>query len=210
MDIFYILKKTGALITDNHFVLTSGRHTSTYLNKDAVYPHTEEASAVGMLFAEKFKDFPIDMVVAPALGGIVLSQWTAHYLSKLKHKEILGLYTEKTLEANQIFRRGYGKLVGGKNVLVVEDFTTTGGSVKKVIKSILEHGGNVVAVGVMVNRDPLHVNSISIGAPFYSLGELFVESYNETDCLLCKKGIAINTDVGHGKQFLEGKKHLST
>jgi hypothetical protein len=59
----------------------------------------------------------------------------------------------------------------------------------------------------MVNRDPKNVTSESIGFPFSALSELFVESYSEKDCPLCKKKIAINTSVGHGKQFLEAKKN---
>lgn len=195
-----ILKKTGALITDNHFVLTSGKHSSVYINKDALYPHTGEASLVGQLFAKKFQALPVDVVAAPALGGIVLSQWVAHHLSRLKKKEILGVYTEKDLEKNQIFTRGYDKLVRGKNVLVIEDITTTGGSVKKVINSVLEHGGRVIAVGVMVNRDPKNVNKETIGYPFFALDELYTENYEENSCPLCKKRIPINTDVGHGRK----------
>lgn len=205
-DILDILKQTNALITDNHFVLTSGKHSPTYINKDALYPHTDAAEKVGGLFAEKFKDFDIDVVAAPALGGIILSQWTAHQLSKLKNKEILGVYTEKTLEKNQIFTRNYDKLVKGKNVLVIEDLTTTGESVKKVVNSVRQHGGKVVAIGVMVNRDPKNINSETMGAPFFALGELFTKNYEEDNCPLCIKNIPINTDVGHGKKFLEHQK----
>lgn len=205
-EILSILKKTNALITNNHFVLTSGKHSPTYINKDAMYPHTQEASRTGEMFAEHFKDFDIDVVAAPALGGIILSQWTAYHLSKLTKKEVLGVYTEKTLEKNQIFTRGYEKFVKGKNVLVIEDLTTTGSSVKKVINSVKKNGGNVVAIGVMVNRDPKNVNSESMGEEFYALAELFIESYEENNCPLCKKGIPVNTDVGHGKKFLESKK----
>lgn len=201
-----ILKETGALITDGHFVLTSGKHSSIYVNKDAMYPHTDKASDVGELFAEKFKDMDIDVVVGPALGGIILSQWTAYHLSKLKEKKIFGVYTEKTLEKNQIFTRGYEKFVKDKNVLVVEDLTTTGGSVKKVINSVQEHNGRVMAVGVMVNRDPKNVNSKSMGVPFYALDELFTENYDADNCPLCKNNVPINTTVGHGKKFLEEKK----
>ena len=85
-----ILKKVGAVITDSHFVYTSGKHGSVYVNKDAVYPHTTETSRIGELFAEKFKGMDIDVVAAPALGGIILSQWVAYHLSKLKGKEIVG------------------------------------------------------------------------------------------------------------------------
>ncbi len=201
-----ILKRTQAIITDSHFIYTSGRHGDTYINKDAMYPHTDEASKIGELFAEKFKDYNIDAVVGPALGGIILSQWTAHHLSKLKNKEILGIYTEKDTEKNQVFTRGYDKLIKGKNILVVEDLTTTGGSVKKVLNSVKQNGGNVVAVGVMVNREPQNVNEQSMEAPFFALDELVANSYDPDECPLCKNNIPINTSVGHGKKHLETKK----
>ena len=91
----------------------------------------------------------------------------------------------------------------GKKVLVIEDLTTTGLSVKKLINTVKNAGGEVVAVCVMVNRDPDLVNSQSIGAPFSSLGTFQVPSYDEKDCPLCKSGVPINTTVGHGKEFLE-------
>src|SRR3989338_7459760 len=174
-DVISILKKVGAVLTNDHFVYTSGKHGSVYINKDAVYPHTAETSQIGKLFAEKYKDKDIDVVAAPAVGGTILSQWTAYHLSLIKGKEILSVYTEKdkgTLasasESEHIFRRGYDKLVGGKNVLIIEDLTTTGISVKKVIAAVRVSGGHAVAAGVMVNRDPDSINSDSIGVPFFA------------------------------------------
>ena len=205
-EVIEILKKSGAVITDDHFVYTSGKHGRVYVNKDALYPHTKFSSRIGELFAQKHKNLNIDVVCAPALGGIVFSQWTAYHLSKIKGKEILGTYTEKDLEKNQIFTRGYHKFVAGKNVLVVEDLTTTGGSVLKVVKSVRKAGGKVVAVCVMVNRDPKNVNSKLMGAPFSSLAELEAEAWDEKDCPLCKKNVPININVGHGKKYLEEKK----
>ncbi len=200
-----ILKNVGAVITDSHFVYTSGKHGSVYINKDALYPHTAETSQVGQMFAKKFKDVDIDVVAAPALGGIILSQWTAYHLSKLKGKEVFGVYTEKTLEKNQVFTRGYDTLVKGKNVLVIEDLTTTGGSVRKVVDSVKAAGGNVIEVCVMVNRDPLGVTAEVVGGHFSALGILKAEAFEEADCPLCQKGIPINTSVGHGKKYLEAK-----
>ncbi len=201
-----ILKKVGAIITDDHFVYTSGKHGSVYINKDALYPHTEETSQVGMLFAKKVESLDIDVVVGPALGGIILSTWTAYHLSSLKHKEILGVYTEKDENKNQVFTRNYDKLIKDKNILVIEDLTTTGGSVKKVVDTVRNAGGTVVAVCTMVNRDPKNVTSDFIGAPFMSLGIVPAEAWDAEKCPLCKEGKPINTNVGHGKKFLEAKK----
>jgi len=201
-----ILKKVGAVITDSHFVYTSGKHGSVYVNKDAVYPHTAETSRIGELFAEKYKDVDVDVVAAPALGGIILSQCVAYHLSKLEGKEILGVYTEKTPDKQMIFTRGYDKLVKGKKVLVIEDLTTTGGSVRKVVDTVKATGGNVVAVCVMVNRDPEHVTSEVVGGPFSALGVLKAAAFDEVSCELCKKNVPINTNVGHGKKYLEAKR----
>lgn len=211
-DVISILKKVGAIYTDDHFVYTSGKHGSVYINKDAVYPHTAETSQIGELFAEQFKNEDIDVVAAPAVGGTILSQWTAYHLSKLKGKEILAVYTEKekgtmasAAESEHVFRRGYDKLIVGKNVLVIEDLTTTGISVKKVVYAVKATGGNVVAVGVMVNRNPEGVNSDLVGSPFHALGVLKAEAFDEAVCPLCKKGVPINTKIGHGKKYLESK-----
>lgn len=211
-EVVEILKKINAVITDSHFVYTSGKHGSVYINKDALYPHTVETSRVGELFAQEFKDLDVDVVVAPAVGGTILSQWTAYHLSKLKNKEILSAYTEKdkgttaqAAESNHLFRRGYDKIVTGKNVLVIEDLTTTGMSVAKVVAAVRSIGGRVLAVGVMVNRDPEHVNSTLVDAPFTSLGVLKAQAFTEAECPLCKQNVPINTDVGHGKKYLAEK-----
>ncbi|MCG2692186.1 phosphoribosyltransferase [Microgenomates group bacterium] len=204
--ILTILKRTKAITTDSHIVLTSGKHSSKYLNKDALYPHTKEVSLVGKMIARKYRDKEIDAVIGPAIGGIILSQWTAHHLSKLKKKEILGGYSEKDENNNQIFRRGYDKLVQNRKVLVVEDFTTTGGSVKKTVDSIKMLGGEVIGVCVMVNRDPKNVTSKVIGAPFTSLGVFPADAYDEKKCPMCKAKIPINTKLGHGREYLRQKK----
>ena len=94
---------------------------------------------------------------------------------------------KKTPEKEQIFTRGYDKHVKGKNVLVIEDLTTTGGSVRKVVDSVKVAGGNVVAVCVMVNRDPNNVTSEVVGGPFSALGILPAEAFDEAVCPLCAK-----------------------
>ncbi len=209
-NIIEILKKVKAILTDDHFVYTSGRHGSVYINKDALYPHVKETALVGKMFAQKFKNFDIDVVVAPAVGGTILAQWTAYFLSKLKKKEVLAVYTEKdkgttasASESQQMFRRGYDKFVVGKKVLVVEDLTTTGASVKKTVDAVAASGGQENAVWVMVNRDPKNVNEKTIGVPFYSLGVFQAASYEPKNCPLCEKNIPVNTKVGHGKKYLE-------
>lgn len=205
-EILAIFKKTGGYITGSHIVYTSGKHGETYLNKDAIYPHTKEISTICQEIAARYKEKGIEVVAAPALGGIILSQWTAYHLSQMTGREILGVYTEKTPDKNQIFTRGYDALVKGKKVLVVEDITTTGGSVAKVKESVKSAGGMVIGVCVIANRDPVHINSESMGVPYQALAEIAMKAWDARECPLCQKGVLINTTVGKGREYLEKKK----
>ena len=89
---------------------------------------------------------------------------------------------------------------------MIEDLTTTGGSVRKVVDTIKAAGGKVVGIGVMINRDPKNVTNKVVGGPFISLGILKAEAFDEKKCPLCKKGVPININVGHGRKYLEAKK----
>lgn len=200
-EVMDILKKVGAILTNGHFIGTSGLHFDTYVNKDFLYPHTKEVSTVCRLFAEKYKDANIEVVVGPALGGIILSQWTVHHLSEIYGKEVLAVYTEKSEDGGQIFTRGYEKYVKGKRILVVEDIITTGGSMLKTIKAVKEAGGNIISACAMINKTE-NLNKNIFGAPFDALADLYVPAYSASKCPLCKAGIPINTEVGHGKKYL--------
>lgn len=210
-QVLELLKKSDAIF-QGHFVYTSGKHAPRYLNKMALFVHPLLATKMGELFAEKFKNKDIDVVVAPALGGIVLAQWVAFHLSKFRKKEIIAVYTEKDkgsfssgAESNQIFTRGYDKYVKSKNVLVVEDIVTTGVSVRKVVIAVKAAGGKIVEVCSManINTNPASITDKLIGAAFSCLAELPVALYDEDNCKLCQEGVPINTNLGHGKQFLE-------
>ncbi len=202
-EILAIFKKTGGYISASHIIYTSGKHGEAYLNKDAIYPHTKDISSICAEIARRFKDKGVEVVAAPALGGIILSQWTAFHLTNVTGKKVLGVYTEKTPDKNQIFTRGYDKLVKGKKVLVVEDITTTGGSVVKVINSVKNAGGKVIAVCVIANRDPDGITSKTIGVPFYPLAQVRMQAWDEKDCPLCRKNVPINTTVGKGREYLQ-------
>ena len=201
-----ILKNAGGYISNSHIVGTSGKHIDSYMNKDAIYPHTAAISQVCRAMAEPYVKDGIEAVVAPALGGIVLSQWVAHHLSEMTGKDVLAIYTEKTPEKDQILTRGYDKLVAGKKVLIVEDILTTGGSVIKVVNSVKKAGGEIVAVSVMVNRNPAVVTAELVGAPLTALASLTLPAWDEADCPMCKQGMEINVTVGKGREYLAARK----
>ena len=201
-DVLHILKDAGAIL-EGHFIGTSGRHLSVYVSKDAWLPKTELVSKICRMIAEKNKDLDVDVVVGPAVGGIPLSQWTAHHLSQISGKQVLSVFTEKTEDENQIFKRGYDALVKGKKVLAVEDTLTTGGSVKKTIDAVHMAGGDVVSLTVIINRDPAHITEETFGVPFTALAELPSESYGEDEVPEWLKKIPIETKVGHGAKYLK-------
>ena len=201
-EIATILKKVNAIYTDDHFVYTSGKHGSVYINKDSLYPHSAITSQVCQILAEKCKHLDIDSVVAPALGGIILSQWISYHLSKIKNQAIFGVYAEKSVDKSFVFTRGYDQFVKGKKVLVVEDLTNTGGSVKKVVDVVREYGGEVVGVCVMVNRDPNLPAKDLFNAPLIIGAEIPAQAWEAADCPLCQQGVPVNLTLGHGKKFV--------
>ena len=95
--------------------------------------------------------------------GIKLEE-SSVVIDEIKGKEIYGVYAEKK-DDTLLFTRGYDAFIKDKNVLVIEDLTTTGGSVRKVVDNVTAAGGNVIGVCVMVNRDPVNVTESVVGAP---------------------------------------------
>ncbi len=201
-----ILKQTGGYISESHIVATSGKHIDTYLNKDAIYPHTRTVSTIGKAIAELFVNENIEVVVGPSLGGIILAQWTGYHLSEITGRDVLSIFTEKTADKDQILTRGYDALVRDKRVLVVEDILTTGGSLAKVVRTIKKAEGTVVAACAMVNRDPDKIDGAVIGAPLKSLAALRLPAWDEADCPMCKINVPINTMVGKGRAYLAHNK----
>ncbi len=216
-EVLQVLAKVGAVITDSHIVYTSGKHGTAYVNKDAVYPHTAGTSRLCRAIAERFADDGVEVVIAPAIGGVILSQWTAHHLAEMNGHEVLGVYAEKServlvaatddtrlklTEVHYTIKRGYDKLITGKRVLVVEDILTTGGSAKKVVEATRAIGGNVVGLGTLCNRGGITTKDVSDIPRLVALANLTLDVWNEADCPLCKQEVPINTDVGKGREFL--------
>ncbi|MBX9742209.1 MAG: hypothetical protein K2W99_01510 [Chthoniobacterales bacterium] len=196
-EISDIFSAAGALITDTHVVYTSGKHGSMYVNKDALYPHTEVISSLCCLLAEHFFQESIDIVVAPALGGIILSQWTAHHLSQLQGKEILAVYAEKSTDGF-VIKRGYDQFLPGKKVLILEDVLNTGGSVKKIVELVQTLGAHVMGVGALFNRGNIQSADIGNVPTLFSLITKKMEAWDPAHCPLCAQGIPINTSIGKG------------
>lgn len=193
-----ILEQVGAIITNSHIVYTSGRHGSSYINKDALYPHTAETSQVCSFIAAQFADDMIDVVAGPTVGGVILSQWVAHHLHKQAGRSVVAVYAEQQGDTHQrVFRRGYDALLAGRRVLVVEDVLTTGGSARGVVEAVRACGGEVAGVGALCNRGAVDANTLGVPR-FVALVSLSLESWDASECPLCQQGVPINTRVGKG------------
>lgn len=198
----------GAIVTNGHFVYTSGRHSSIYINKDALYAHTKIISSLCQLMACSYNADQIDVVVGPVLGGIILSQWVTHYLNiNRAGGETLAVFAEKGddgVHKKFFFGRGYDKFIPGKTILVVEDLLTTGGSVRQVVEAVRQYGGNIVGVSALCNRG--NVQPADVGdVPIHALVSLSLETYTEEECPFCQQQAPINTELGKGRAFLARK-----
>ncbi len=202
-EVLTLLQDVGAFRA-GHFVFVSGLHADTYVNKNAMYPYTREMSRLCKSIAERFVGKNVGAVVGPATGGIILSQWVAYHLSELEGREVYGAYADKDGDGFAI-KRGYDEIIKGKNVLVVEDLVTTGGSLRKTIGAVRIAGGNVIGAVAVCNRGNVTQEAVGNPPEFISLLTVQLEQWPESSCELCERGIPINTDVGHGKDFLARK-----
>jgi len=172
-----IYEDAGALLT-GHFVLSSGRHSSRYLQSAKVLMHPEHAETLGRELAALVSAGDIDVVVAPALGGLIIGHEVARALNKPL------IFTERK-EGEMSLRRGFS-FEKGARVLVVEDVITTGGSVCECMDVVREHGGVPLEVLAVVDRAPAAEGRFDV--PHRTLLQLEVASYEASDCPLCRDG----------------------
>jgi orotate phosphoribosyltransferase len=169
------LKRVGALL-DGHFQLTSGLHSNRYVQCAKLLSHPVEAEAVSRALADRFSDVKVDIVLGPALGGIIVGHEVARALGTPC------LFTERK-GGEMLLRRGF-EIPKGARVLVVEDVVTTGGSVNEVLALVRDAGGEVVGVGSIVQRAP----SSPFDVRYESLLALQVNAWEPGECPLCAEG----------------------
>ncbi len=167
---------SGALM-EGHFKLTSGRHSNQYMQCAQLLKYPELTEKVAGNIAGEFKNDDIDIVIGPAVGGIIVAYEVARQLGKP------GIFTERDND-KMVLRRGF-KIVPGQRVLVVEDVITTGGSVREVIEVVENSGGIVVGAAVLVDRSG---GKVTFGVKQAAVLTLDITSWEAEDCPLCKEG----------------------
>lgn len=179
-EILELFKKTNAIL-DGHFLLSSGLHSPTYLQCACVLAYPNLAERLCKHLAQKFIDDKIDLVVAPALGGVIVSFEVARYLG------VRGIFTERE-NSKMALRRGFS-ISPNQRVLVVEDVVTTGLSTKEVIDVVNSNDGRVIAIAALVDRSSGKVDFGDV--KFESLLRLDIKTFDSRNCPLCKEGLPL-------------------
>ena len=172
-----LFQRTGALL-EGHFILTSGLHSTRYLQCALVLQHPEYAERLGRRLAACFADDGVEAVVAPAIGGILVAHEVARALG------VRAMFSERE-SGVMTLRRGFA-VKEGERVLVVEDVVTTGGSTKETMLAVSAAGAGVIGAGSIVDRSG---GAIDIGAKRAALLTLDVPAYDRAECPVCKEGI---------------------
>jgi len=178
-DALEALKSCGALTT-GHFKLSSGRHSDTYIQCSTLLKDPGLALAAGRAIAEAVGE-PVDVVLSPALGAVVIGFATAAALGRES------IFAER-VDGAMALRRGFD-IKPGTRVLLVEDVITTGGSILELARLVEEAGATVVALACIVQRGEID----SGGRHVLSLTRVLVDSYPPEDCPLCRQGAAIDS-----------------
>ena len=172
-------EQAGA-IQKGHFKLTSGVHSDTYIQCAQVMQHPDFMHNLCSELGKKFRGDDIDVIVGPAIGGIIM----AHVMARVLGPWVRAIFTERE-NGKMTLRRSF-EINQGEKVLVVEDVTTTGSSVREVIDIVKSRQGKVVGVGVLIDRSGGKVN---FGIKTEKLLTVDIKTYLPEECPLCKKGI---------------------
>jgi orotate phosphoribosyltransferase len=178
-EVMEALADAGAVL-NGHFQLTSGRHSDTYVQCARVLEDPGlTARLAGAMVASLPSDIDVDLVAAPAVGGILIGFAVAQAL------DVHFIFSEREQGAMR-FRRGF-EVGRGARVLIVEDVVTTGGSVSEVAGLVSGSGGVPVAVTSLIDRG----GPKAFDVPLHPLLRLEVESWEPAECHLCASGVAL-------------------
>jgi orotate phosphoribosyltransferase len=181
LDLF---RSTGAYLT-GHFRLTSGLHSGEYLQSALVLQHPRLAEELGRRLAERASKLAgsrsIDVVVAPAIGGLIIGHEAARTL------QARFIFTERDPSGNMTLRRGFA-VTPGETSLVVEDVVTTGGSTREVVEILKAQGSLPVGAASIIDRSG---GKADVGVPRVALVTLNVVSYDPSVCPFCSQGIPV-------------------
>lgn len=172
-----ILRESEALL-EGHFLLSSGRHSEKYCQCAKLLQHPDKAEKVISVIVDKIKDVDFDIIVGPAMGGVLVSYELARQTGKP------GIFAER-VDGKMTIKRGF-EVKKGDKVIISEDVVTTGKSSFEVVEVLRKLGAEVVALCCIVDR---RAKDVKTELPIYSAVKLEIESYEKENCPLCAKGV---------------------
>ncbi len=178
-ELLDLFRRSGALL-EGHFRLTSGLHSSGYLQCALVLQHPRHAEVLGRAIADRTRELRPTIVLSPALGGVVIGQEVGRALG------VRAIFAERQ-DGALTLRRGF-VIAENDRVLVVEDVLTTGGSTRETMQVARAAGGQVVGAASIVNRSG---RPADLGVPFVSLLDIDLPTYEPDKCPLCAQGLPV-------------------
>ncbi len=172
LDVF---RNSGALL-EGHFRLSSGLHSTGYLQCALVLQHPKSAEALGVALSARCRELGATVVLSPALGGIVIGHEVARALG------VRAIFAERQ-DGTLTLRRGFA-LAPTDRVLVVEDVVTTGGSTRETMHVASAQGATVVGAASIIDRGA----ETNLGVPFLALVQHHIPTFEATQCPLCQQG----------------------
>jgi orotate phosphoribosyltransferase len=177
LDLF---EGTGAYLR-GHFRLSSGLHSAGYLQSALVLRHPAYAELLGRRLAAMLAAYAADIVMSPALGGLIIGHEVARSLG------VPFLFTERDADRRMSLRRGFS-LEPGTRIVIIEDVITTGGSTREVIDIVLAAGAIPVAAGCVIDRSAGAAGLVELGIPRVALETLSLPAFAPELCPLCAAG----------------------
>ncbi|HLG93928.1 MAG TPA: orotate phosphoribosyltransferase [candidate division Zixibacteria bacterium] len=177
-EVLELFERSGALLS-GHFLLSSGRHSGAYFEKFNVLQHPEYLVKLGSMFVTRFKGLSVERVIGPTTGGMVIAYEVARQMEKPY------FFAEPNEKGDgRVFGRSFS-LKPKEKILVVDDVLTTGRSLVEVLELVEREGGEIVGVGVLLDRSG---GRVDLGPPYQALATLDVESFAPEECPLCREG----------------------
>jgi orotate phosphoribosyltransferase len=177
-ELLDIFRASGALL-EGHFRLSSGLHSTGYLQCALVVQQPRTASRLGVALADTVRAWTPAAVLSPALGGVIVGHEVARAL------DVRAMFAERQ-DRRLVLRRGFS-ISRGERVLVVEDVVTTGLSTRETMEVARAAGGIVVGAAALVDRS----GGADLGVPFVSLLDMDLPTWPESECPLCAQGIPV-------------------
>jgi len=188
-DWMALLAESGAIL-DGHFLLSSGRHSERYVQCARALELPERAACLGEAIAQWIKG-PVDRIVSPPLGALILGHEVARSLG------IPFAFPEREAGGDYVFRRGF-EIRPGERIYVVEDVITTGKTTAEVLAAIRASGAEIIGVGAIVDRSETHDVA---GIPIDALLRMMIPTYPAEACPACRRG---SVPIKPGSRVMEG------